>query len=68
MNPSFFVHKGIFFTFMGMINLIDFIYTVYFCSIFINSKIILKRERALFITFVCILTYYLFKTPMYFYK
>lgn len=43
MNPSFFVHKGIFFTFMGMINLIDFIYTVYFCSIFINSKIILKR-------------------------
>ena len=58
MNPSFFVHKCIFFIFTGMINLIGFIYTVYFCSIFINSKIV----------FICILTYYLFKTPMYFYK
>lgn len=56
------------FYFYGMINLIGFIYTVYFCSIFINSKIILKQLKALFITFVCILTYYLFKTSMYFYK
>lgn len=43
MNPSFFVHKCIFFIFTETINLIGFIYTVYFCSIFINSKIILKR-------------------------
>ena len=43
MNPSFFVHKCIFFIFTGMIHLIGFIYTVYFCSIFINSKIVFKR-------------------------
>ena len=43
MNPSFFVHKCIFFIFMGMINLVYFIYTAYFCFIFINSKIIFNR-------------------------